>query len=148
MKQLPLLRGSHLPPLLRYDLLWNHLPSLPAPSEGRSSRGRKGYDDNSLLRALVVRCLTTLPTLVALVDTLNMNPSLVECLGMNPLLGSPPVERFSSFLRDTPNATFQEVRRPGARLIRRCHPGKRPGHRFGHRPGAGKQPRPTCFTLL
>ena len=117
MEQLPLLRGSYLPPLLRYDLLWNYLPSLPAPCESRSLRGRKGYDDNRLLRALVVRCLATLPTLVALVDSLNMNPSLLECLGMNPLLGSPPVERFSSFLRDTPNAALQEVRLALARAL-------------------------------
>ena len=111
MEQLPLLRGHHLPPLVRYGLLCEHLPALPArPSSRRSSRGRKGYDDNGRLRALVVRCLATLPTLVALVDTLNMNPSLVESLGLDPLRGSPSVERFSSFLRHTPNAILQEVR--------------------------------------
>jgi len=110
MRQLPLLRGCHLPPLLRYGWLCDHLPALPAASPSRSSRGRKGYDDNLLLRALVVRCLATLPTLAALVDALNVNPSLVDSLGMNPLQGSPPVERFSSFLRDTPNASLQAVR--------------------------------------
>jgi len=81
MRQLPLLRGCHLPPLLRYGWLCDHLPALPAASPSRSSRGRKGYDDNLLLRALVVRCLATLPTLAALVDALNVNPSLVDSLG-------------------------------------------------------------------
>lgn len=110
MRQLPLLRGCHLPPLVRYGWLCEHLPALPPASPRRSVRGRKGYDDNLLLRALVVRCLATVPTLAALVDTLNMNPSLVDSLGMDPLHGSPPVERFSSFLRDTPNASLQAVR--------------------------------------
>jgi hypothetical protein len=109
MRQLPLIRGIHLPPLLPYSLLWDNLPSL-SRAPARSSRGRKGYQRDPLLRALVFRCLAAIPTLTGLVDALNLNPSLVECLGLNPLHGSPPVERFSAFVRDTSNSTLQQVR--------------------------------------
>jgi len=117
MKQLPLLRGSHLPPLLSYSRLWSNLPALPSDPAPRSSRGRKGYDQNLLLRPLLFRCLAAIPTFTALVQTLDLNPPLVESFGLDPLHGSPSVERFSSFVRDTPNCVLQQVRLPLVRAL-------------------------------
>jgi hypothetical protein len=109
MNQLQLLRGEHLPSVYRYTELFKHLPSLeivlPLPSAGR-----KPYDPNILLRALVYRCLRQIPTLSELVFELGNNPSLVDCLGLNPLKSLPTVERFSHFLRHTENSSFQKIR--------------------------------------
>lgn len=108
MSQLPLLRGPHLPSVYRFGVLFNNLPRLPlAPVIGP---GRKSYDHNLLLRALVYRCLRQIPTLAELVFELGNNPCLVECLGMNPLKMLPTIERFSCFLRQTDNAILQAVR--------------------------------------
>ena len=108
MSQLPLLRGIHLPSVYRYAELFKHLPSLAiVPVAGA---GRKPYDHNVLLRALVYRCLRQIPTLSELVFELGNNPSLVDCLGLNPLKSLPTVERFSHFLRCTENSVLQQIR--------------------------------------
>lgn len=117
MKQLPLLRGIHLPPLLPYSLLWPNLPALPLDPAPQSSRGRKRYDHNLLLRPLLFRCLAAIPTLTALTQILDMNPGLLDAIGLDPLHGSPPVERFSSFIRDTPHSVLQQVRLPLVRAL-------------------------------
>jgi hypothetical protein len=56
MNQLPLIRGEHLPSVYRYAELFKHLPSL-AIVVSLLSAGRKPYDYNILLRALVYKCL-------------------------------------------------------------------------------------------
>ena len=61
MNQLPLLRGPHLPSVFRYETLFSHLPALPQKEDAK--RGRKAYDHNILLRALIYRCLRQIPTL-------------------------------------------------------------------------------------
>jgi len=108
MKQLPLLRGPHLPSIFRYGVLFSYLPSLPAPH--LTAVGRKPYDHNILLRALIYRCLRQIPTLAELVFELENNPCLVDCIGWDPLRALPPVERFSHFLHHTENSLLQAVR--------------------------------------
>jgi len=108
MNQLPLLRGPHLPSVFRYQILFSHLPALPV--QGRAGRGRKPYDHNILLRALVYRCLREIPNLTGLVFELENNPSLADCLGLDPIKPLPCVERFSAFLQDCDNAILQTVR--------------------------------------
>jgi hypothetical protein len=108
MNQLPLLRGPHLPSIYRYELLFGYLP--PLPTQEPVGRGRKPYDRNVLLRALVYRCLRQIPTLAELVFELRNNPSLADCLGLNALKDLPSIERFSEMLRETDNAVFQAVR--------------------------------------
>jgi len=108
MNQLPLLRGSHLPSMFRYGVLFSNLPSLSVTQI--SGAGRKPYDRNFLLRALVYRCLRQIPNLTELVFELGNNPCLVECLGFDPLKSTPPIERFSHFLHHTENSVLQEVR--------------------------------------
>jgi hypothetical protein len=60
--------------------------------------------------------LRRLPTLSDLPYALRENPSLVEAVGLDPFAACPSVERFSSWLRDTPNETLQELR---VALVRR-----------------------------
>jgi len=115
MIQLPLLRGPHLPSVYRYGVLFKHLPELPIVRV--PGPGRKPYDPNLLLRALVYRCLRQIPTLVELVFELGNNPCLVECLGLDPLKSLPSIERFSRFLRRTDNAALQAVRLDLAREL-------------------------------
>lgn len=114
MKQAPLFNGPHLPPVYRYQALFEHLPSLdalrrPAP------RGRKPISRDFLLRCLIYRGLRRIATLNDLTDELENNPSLVQALGRNPLKPLPSLQRFSRFLRTTDNELLQQVRR---RLVR------------------------------
>jgi len=108
MRQLPLLRGSQLPCVFRYEILFANLPLLEL--ESSPGPGRKSFDRNLLLRALIYRGLRQIVSLSDLVVELANNPSLLESLGMDPLQPVPTVQRFSQFLRCTPNAVFQRVR--------------------------------------
>jgi transposase len=108
MNQLPLLRGPHLPSVFRYETLFSHLPALPQQEDAK--RGRKAYDHNILLRALIYRCLRQIPTLTELTFELENNPTLADCLGLDPVKKLPSIERFSAFLRDTDNSVLQAIR--------------------------------------
>lgn len=108
MNQIPLLRGLHLPSIFRYEALFVHLPTLP--EQAHLARGRKPYDPNVLLRALIYRCLRQIPTLTELTFELKNNPSIADCLGLNPLNALPSIERFSAFLRDIDNEALQTIR--------------------------------------
>jgi hypothetical protein len=109
MHQPRLFRGHHLPSVYRYSLLFGNLPSFPS-QEPTSARGRKPYAPDLLLRLLIYRALRQIPTLSELAFELGNNPSLVDCLGLDPLRAVPSVERFSHFLRVTPNSVLQQVR--------------------------------------
>ena len=108
MNQIPLLRGTYLPSIFRYEALFGHLPTLP--ERVHSKKGRKSYDQNILLRALIYRCLRQIPTLTELTFELENNPSIVDCLGLDPLKALPSIERFSVFLRDIDNESLQAIR--------------------------------------
>jgi hypothetical protein len=115
MNQLPLWHGQNLPPGYRYRQLFEHLPAISSVSA--AGRGRKPFDCNFLLRALIYRCLRQIPTLVELVFELNNNPTILECLGGNPLKPVPTIERFSHFMRDTENDVLQSVRLALVRML-------------------------------
>lgn len=108
MNQIPLLRGPHLPSVFRYGALFSHLPTLP--KHDHPTRGRKPYDPNILLRALIYRCLRQIPTLTELTFELENNPSVADCLGLDPIKALPSIERFSAFLGDTDNQALQAIR--------------------------------------
>jgi hypothetical protein len=108
MNQLPLLRGPHLPSIFRYEILFSHLPALP--EQENAKRGRRPYDHNILLRALIYRCLRQIPNLSELAFELENNPSLADCLGFDPIKALPSIERFSAFLHNTENSVLQAVR--------------------------------------
>jgi len=97
-----------LPPLVRYNRLFQSLPELPTPAK-RSGPGRPGFGPNALLRAHIYRALRRIPRLTDLAFELTNNASILAPLGFDPLRSTPAVERFSAFLHDTPNALLQDV---------------------------------------
>jgi hypothetical protein len=108
VKSQPLLfSGSQIPPQVRYEQLFCGLPDM---SEKRLGRGRPAVCRTALLRGLVYKALRRLPTLSDLVFEFHNNPSVTIAVGLSPFRPPPPVERFSSFLRNTPNEWLQAVR--------------------------------------
>lgn len=96
--------------LKKYDLLFSLLDCSPIENEAHPQGGRPAVSRPSLLKALVYKNLKTLPNISDLVTDLSENPPLAQKCGFDLLKPIPPVERFSSFLRDTPNQEFQAIR--------------------------------------
>ncbi len=95
-------------PLEKYQILFDHLDTS-ALNEHHQGPGRHQVPKTALLRALIYKNLKPLPTLSDLVLELGYNPSITLKCGLNPSR-IPPVERFSSFLRDTNNSILQAIR--------------------------------------
>jgi len=72
--------------------------------------GRRPISRAALTRALIFKNLRSLPTLSDLVAELDERPGLSLILGLKARKRILPVERFSSFLRDTDNLWFQKIR--------------------------------------
>jgi hypothetical protein len=72
--------------------------------------GRKPVSRQGLLRALIFKDLKGIPSLTELVAELKDNPSAAIRCGFNILRPLPSVERFSSFLKNTPNKNLQKIR--------------------------------------
>jgi len=72
--------------------------------------GRRPISRVALTRALIFKNLRSLPTLSDLVAELGERPGLSLILGLKARKRMLPVERFSSFLRDTDNLWFQKIR--------------------------------------
>jgi len=104
---LSIFRPEQLPHPVRYNLLFEHLPPL---AEKRSGICRPPFSINAILKALIYKALSQLPSLSELAFGLRNNPSLSQILGFNPYRSLPSVERFSRFLRDTDNQILQAVR--------------------------------------
>jgi hypothetical protein len=98
---------ADLPPVIRYEKLFENLPRL---EEKAQKVGRRPISRNSLLKALIYKALRRLATLTDLTFELNNNPSISQALSFNPLKQAPSVERFSSFLHDTYNRELQSLR--------------------------------------
>ncbi len=105
--QLELLQPEHLPPRLRWEKLFARLPPWP---QAPSRQGRKPYERSALLKALIYQRLTRRRFLQDLHRHLLESPPLLAALGFNPYEAPPSVERFSSFLADTPHDYFQTIR--------------------------------------
>jgi hypothetical protein len=95
-------------PLEKYQILFDHL-NTSALNEHHQGPGRHPVPKPALLRALIYKNLKPLPTLSDLVLDLGDNPSITLKCGLDPS-HIPPVERFSSFLRDTDNTLLQTTR--------------------------------------
>ncbi len=106
MEQSNLFHGEHLSARLQYQTLFQFLPLI----EYEYQFGRPRIDPNVMLRAHLYRCLRRLPTLSDLNYSLRENPSLVEAIGFDPFRPPPSIQRFSQWLRCTPNPTLQSVR--------------------------------------
>jgi len=94
--------------LKKYDLLFSVIDT--SPLEETSSRGRPPFPRPALLRAFVYKNVRCFPSLTELAIELNERPTLSAQCGFDPTKSMPSVERFSSFLRDTPNQTLQTIR--------------------------------------
>ncbi len=97
---------ADLPPAIKYDRLFEHLPML---QEIMPKTGRRPVSKNSLLKALIYKSLRRYPYLTDLTFELNNNPSVSHALGFNPMKPAPSVERFSSFLQDTKHSELTDV---------------------------------------
>ena len=102
-----LFRSEDIPPLFQYEKLFS---SIKHVQWSQSQRGRPPYSKVSLLRALIYKNLRSLPTLSDLSFELGNNPAMAEILGFDPWKNPPPKERFSHFLRTTPNEQLQVIR--------------------------------------
>jgi hypothetical protein len=109
-----LFNPAELPPAIKYRKLFEYMPNL---NEHVKMTGRRPISRNSLLRALIYKSLRRLATLSDLTFELNNNPNISLELGFNPMVSAPSVERFSSFLHDTPNHEFQALRQELARNL-------------------------------
>lgn len=72
--------------------------------------GRKPFPQQSLLKAIIFKNLTGLPSLTDLSIALKNNPSAAVRCGFNILKPLPSAERFSEFLRNKNNNALQKIR--------------------------------------
>jgi len=72
--------------------------------------GRKPFPQQSLLKAIMFKNLTGLPTLTDLSIALKNNPSAAIRCGFNILKPLPSVERLSELLRNKNNNALQKIR--------------------------------------
>jgi len=72
--------------------------------------GRKPFPQQSLLKAIIFKNLTGLPSLTDLSIALKNNPSAAIRCGFNILKPLPSAERFSEFLRNKNNNALQKIR--------------------------------------
>jgi len=107
MKQLNLIPLETLPPRVRYDVLFEPLPTL---SLNPREKGRPPFSRDALLKAFIYKALRRLKTLSDLVFEFHNNPMMSQAVGFNPYQASPSIERFSKFLRETPNPLLQNIR--------------------------------------
>lgn len=103
-----LIAPESLPPRIRYERLFELLP--PLVTDHVSGLGRRPLSPQALLQALVYKSLRRFGSLSELVFDLNSNPALAAAVGFGPESRLPIVERFSAFLRKTPNEKLQAVR--------------------------------------
>ena len=98
-----------LHPLLHYELLFQVIDFSPLHSLVRE-KGRTPFSPVSLLKSLIYKNLKGLSSLSEITRELSDNPSLCLTCGFEPLQKPPSVERFSQFLRTTPNSILQQIR--------------------------------------
>jgi len=107
MKIHSLFNPEELPPRIRYEKLFIHLPPL---EETTKQRGRPAFSKIAILRALIYRNLQGLSSLADLAFELENNLMMAEVLGFPAFQRPPSKERFSCFLRTTVNRDLQCIR--------------------------------------
>lgn len=106
-----LISPESLPPRIQYQELFSDLPEMVEVNGVQpAGPGRPPVARQSLLQALIYRSLRHLSSLSDLVVDLKCNWAIAAAVGFGPEGGIPSVERFSTFLRDTPNEKLQSVR--------------------------------------
>lgn len=99
-------------PLKKYEILFSNLNCTPIESLTSYRTGRIPTSQSGLLKALIYKNLKPIPHLYDLAVDVIDNPSLAIKCGL-PFYSDPHAlqERFSSFLRDTPNEILQMIRK-------------------------------------
>jgi len=115
MKTPSLFNTEDLPPRIRYEKLFKHLPPM---KETAKERGRPSFPKDTILRALIYRNLRGLASLGDLAFELENNPMMAEVLGFSAFQRPPSKERFSCFLRTTDNRDLQDIRLELVRALR------------------------------
>lgn len=95
-------------PLKRYELFFSVLDFSQV--EKKATVGRKPISRAAILRALIFKNLRSISSLSDLSAELYERPNLAQLLGFEPKDKPIPVERFSTYLRNTHNAIFQGAR--------------------------------------
>ena len=80
---------------------------LKLPSEHSNIKRRPPHPKYALLNALIYKNLRSIPTLSELTSEIKNYPQVAQVCGFSSF---PSIERFSSFLRDTPNQVLQVAR--------------------------------------
>lgn len=107
MKQISLFKPEDLPPRILYEKLFENLPHL---TSDRMGGGRPSISRNFLLKAVIYKALRRIHSLTDLVFELKNNPSVLAVCAGDALIRIPSVERFSSFLKNTPNQRLAKIR--------------------------------------
>jgi len=107
MKNLLLFKAEDLPPRVRYEKLFENLPSLPGLPK---ATGRPPFSQDAILRALIYKNLRGLASLTDLVFELENNPVMADVLGFSLGRKGPSKERFSRFLRTSSHPDLQDIR--------------------------------------
>lgn len=82
--------------------------ALLPTADKRPSIGRHPHPSSAMLNALIFKNLRGIPNLTELAREIRLYPALAQVCGFNSF---PSKERFSSFLKDTPNQFFQSIRK-------------------------------------
>jgi len=95
--------------LQKYTSLFSQINTQPL--KGSVSKvGRPPVSPPSLLRALIYKNIRCFPSLTELVIELKENPAIAQRCGFDIRFNLPNVQRFSTFLRNTPNSLLQQIR--------------------------------------
>jgi len=95
-------------PLKNFHLLFDNLKNMQLNHSPRT--GRKPFQKEAMLNALIFKNLKSIPTLTELKRELIDNPSAALCCGFDIRKPLPSVERFSRFLRDTDNQKLTQIK--------------------------------------
>lgn len=88
----------------KFELLFS---LLKFPKEHSKPKRRPPHPKYALLNALIYKNLRSIPTLLELTYEIKNYPQVAQVCGFNSF---PSIERFSSFLKDTPNQILQTIR--------------------------------------
>lgn len=88
----------------KFELLFS---LLKFPKERPRPRRRPPHPKYALLNALIYKNLRSIPTLLELSYEIKNYPQVAQICGFSSF---PSIERFSSFLKDTPNQILQAIR--------------------------------------
>lgn len=97
-------------PLKNFEVLFSFLDTPGLERAHSYTTGRYPVSCSNILRALIYKNLRGIRNLTDLVLDPSNNPSAASKCGFDILKSFPSLERFSSFLRDTPNESLQRVR--------------------------------------